>query len=189
MATTFSFENSIEYLQNIGVFDYVLPFLLIFAIVFAALEKTKILGTDKTNINAVVSLVIGLLLISRQEIVAIINEFLPNISLILVVILMSLLLISVIAGDEFKGLNNGLLTMGIIVVITAVVIALANPVGYGSFSLTQREIVSLLQIAVPVGALLLIILFVVGGRRKGDADKKKLGDIIGDIFGRGGLNT
>jgi len=34
-------------LQDIGVVDVILPFILIFTIVFAVLEKTKILGEDE----------------------------------------------------------------------------------------------------------------------------------------------
>ena len=37
--------------QQIGVFDYVLPFILVFALVFAVLQKTGILGQEKKNLN------------------------------------------------------------------------------------------------------------------------------------------
>ena len=40
------------------------PFLLIFFIVFAILEKTKILGDDKKQLNAVLAFVIGLIFLS-----------------------------------------------------------------------------------------------------------------------------
>src|SRR3989344_2229777 len=62
MAQT-DFGTLISELQSLGVYDYFLPFLLIFAIVFAILEKTKIFG-EKTNINVVVSILIALIVIS-----------------------------------------------------------------------------------------------------------------------------
>ena len=170
MASTFSFEKSVEYLQDIGVFEFVLPFLLIFSIVFAALEKTKILGDDKTNINAVVSLVIGLILIVQQSIVEIINIFLPRVSLILVVVLMGLLLISVLAGSEFKGLQKSMLGLGMVAVVIAVIIALSAPIGgFAPSWLSSREIESLLRIAIPVGVLLFAIWFIMG-QFKGESD-------------------
>ena len=69
----FNFGDTVNYLVESGVYDVLLPFLLIFSIIFAILEKTKILGESKTNINVVVSVVIGLLLIVQRGIVEIIN--------------------------------------------------------------------------------------------------------------------
>ena len=51
--------------NEIGVFSYVLPFILIFAIVFSILDKSKILETDASNKNrpmlAIISVAVGLL--------------------------------------------------------------------------------------------------------------------------------
>ena len=50
--------------NDIGVFSYVIPFLLIFAVVFAILDKTKMLsGKENENrgIIAIISVAIGLL--------------------------------------------------------------------------------------------------------------------------------
>ena len=46
--------------NDIGVFSYVIPFLLIFAVIFAILDKTGILGENK-SIEAIVAIAIGLL--------------------------------------------------------------------------------------------------------------------------------
>jgi hypothetical protein len=47
--------------NELGVFSYVIPFLLIFAVVFAILQKSKILGDDNRTIDAIVAAAIGLL--------------------------------------------------------------------------------------------------------------------------------
>ncbi|MCD4771400.1 hypothetical protein K8R30_03210 [archaeon] len=47
--------------NDMGVFSYVIPFLLIFAVVFAILKKTKILGEDNDGILAIISVALGLL--------------------------------------------------------------------------------------------------------------------------------
>jgi hypothetical protein len=44
--------------------SYILPFALIFTLVFAILQKTKLLGDDKKQIDALVGLIIGLILIA-----------------------------------------------------------------------------------------------------------------------------
>ena len=42
------FRTAIGFLDKLGVYDIILPFLLVFTLVFAILEKTKILGLEKT---------------------------------------------------------------------------------------------------------------------------------------------
>jgi len=46
--------------NDLGVFSYVIPFLLIFAVIFAILDKTGLLGENKT-IESIVAASIGLL--------------------------------------------------------------------------------------------------------------------------------
>jgi len=94
MAT--DFYSLMAELQAMGVYDYLLPFLLIFTIIFAILEKLMIFGKEhgtekpKTNINLVISLILGLLVVSQPEITYIINSFLPKVSLFILVSLMFL---------------------------------------------------------------------------------------------------
>ena len=93
------------FLRDFGLFDVVLPFLLVFAIVFAILEKTKILGQEeggapKRNINSIVSFVIALLVVSTNKIVTALNEALPNIVLLVVILVSFLLLIGVFSKSE-----------------------------------------------------------------------------------------
>src|SRR3989344_4332425 len=103
---TLQFRDVIQTLQDIGVFNYVLPFLLIFSIFIAILEKTQILGEGKTNINVVVSASAGLLVLAQQGIVETINLFIPRISLIMLVTLMGLLIIALVAGKKFSGITG-----------------------------------------------------------------------------------
>jgi hypothetical protein len=83
--------NAINFLKELGFFDVVLPFLLVFTIVFAILEKTRILGTMKVsdgtdvankNLNSVVAFVIGLLV-----------NFSPSTVLVILIVLAVVLII------------------------------------------------------------------------------------------------
>jgi hypothetical protein len=101
-------------LQEIGIMDVILPFILVFTIVFAVLQKTKILGTEedgkkpKKNFNAVIALVMGLGVVvphitgsyptESSDVVNIINSALPNISVVLIAVVMMLLMIGVFGG-------------------------------------------------------------------------------------------
>lgn len=153
----FTFGDTIRFLQETGVYEYFLPFLLIFAIIFAILEKIQLFGEGKTNINVVIAVVVGLLLIVQQGIVAIINNFLPRVSLIMVVILMGLLVISMLAGKKFTGLTGGVFSVAVILVIIALIIALISPTTFGFTWLSPYERDTLLRIAIIVGLFLLVI--------------------------------
>ena len=110
------FGQGIMALQNAGIVDVLLPFILVFTLVFAILQKTKILGTEgtgdsarpKKNYNVVVALVMGLAVViphvtgayaGQFDIVNIINTSLPNISIIIVAIIMMLLMIGAFGGS------------------------------------------------------------------------------------------
>src|SRR3989344_5775567 len=102
------FRGVVGFLGELGVYDVILPFLLVFTIVFAILEKTKILGTEKIgdkdvtkkNLNAIVSLVIAFLIIASTRLVAVINEVMANVVLLLVLAISFLLLVGVFFGSK-----------------------------------------------------------------------------------------
>jgi len=109
-----NFYGPIAQLEELGLFDVVLPFVLIFTIVFAFLQKTKILGEDSKKFNVVIALVMGLAVVfphvlgyypADRDIVQIINQALPNVSIVLIAIVMALLIIGVL-GKRFE-LGNG----------------------------------------------------------------------------------
>ena len=180
----FNLADSIDYLISLGVFDILLPFLLVFSIVFAILEKTKILGADKTNISAIVSIVVGLLVVVQKGIVQTINLFLPRVSLIIIVILMGLLVISMVMGKEFSGLKGGVLGFAIVIIIIAIILALTTPpTGYGNNWLTPTDIQILLSLGVPILILILVIGLVTG---KPNQPKKNYLQELAKGFGGGG---
>ncbi len=156
----FNFGNVIDTLQQVGVFNYVLPFLLVFSIFFAILEKTKILGDGKTNINIVVSAVAALLVLVQQGIVETINLFIPRVSLIMIVILMGLLIIAMVAGKSFSGLKGGVFSIAVVLIIIAVILAVTLPETGGSFSLSPQDRAVLLNVFVPIAIFLIAIAIV-----------------------------
>ena len=91
----------IGFFGKLGIYDVVLPFLLIFTIVFSILEKTKVLGTDeiegkrysKRNLNAIASFVMALLVVASTRLVALINEAMANVVVLLLLSVSFLLLI------------------------------------------------------------------------------------------------
>ncbi|HIH15771.1 MAG TPA: hypothetical protein HA233_06070 [Nanoarchaeota archaeon] len=98
--------DAVKLLQDFGFFDVILPFLLVFTVVFGILEKTKIFGTEgekghpKKNIDAMVAFVIAFFVIAAKEIVASFQESLPMVALILVAIICFLMLIGSFATSK-----------------------------------------------------------------------------------------
>ena len=79
--------------------EMILPFSLIFVLAFAVLQKSKILGDDKQQIDAMVSLVIGLLLIGVPVARDIVVGLMPWLAVGLATMLVFFLLYGFVAGD------------------------------------------------------------------------------------------
>lgn len=78
--------------------QFILPFLLMFFVVFAVLEKTKVLG-DKKQINALVSFVIGLIFVGA----AYQRGMTTNLILFLTVAVIVIFVLYVLIGFAFQG--------------------------------------------------------------------------------------
>jgi hypothetical protein len=107
MAAT-NFVSLFRTLESYGLTDALLPFLLIFTILFAMLQKTQILGAGKKNYNVMVAFVISALAViphitgnypQGYDMVEILNTALPNVSLVVVAVVMALLLIGLVGGE------------------------------------------------------------------------------------------
>lgn len=106
--------------------DYILPFLLVFTLVFAILDKTKLLGEGKRQINAIISLVIGLILIAFPYAQGIIVKLIPFLAVALVILFVFMLLYGFAMGKkEGDVLDKGVkIALGIIVGLAVIVAVL-----------------------------------------------------------------
>jgi hypothetical protein len=106
----------------------VLPFLLVFVLVFAILQKSKILGDGKKQIDALVALAVGLILVGTPGPRGYIVEMMPWLAVALVVLLVFFLIYGFAAGEKDKGLvipdwvKNTVLVLAIIFVVALVLI-------------------------------------------------------------------
>jgi hypothetical protein len=107
--------TDIIYTIGIENLRYILPFLLVFTLVFSVLEKTKILGEGKKQFNVVVSLVLATAFVVpsitgqyayQNDPVRILNDALPGVSLVAVAILMVLLTVGVFGKTIDVSKNN-----------------------------------------------------------------------------------
>ena len=92
-------------LEQMGVFDVLLPFILIFSLLFGVMQKVKVFGEDSKKYNAILSLAIALLVIVPHvtgmypesfDLVDIINKVLPQVALILIAIVLFLIMVGIV---------------------------------------------------------------------------------------------
>ncbi len=146
-----------------------LPFLLVFVMVFAILQKSKILGDGKAQIDAMVAFVIGLILIGVPQPRDIIVGIMPWLAVGIAVILVFLILYGFVAGDLSSAPDWMKITFGILAgLFTLAVVLYVSGLGgiileWVSGSIGSSALTNVLMIALVVGAMAVAIL---GGKKK-----------------------
>ena len=140
MAQESTLRGVISFLDTIGVYDIILPFLLVFTIMFAILEKTKILGTEKVgdveltkkNLNAMIAFIVGFLVVASTRLVSIINQTLSHVVLLLILAVSFLLLVGVFFGSKEFTLESypGWIKFLMVVMFVSIVLILLNALGW-----------------------------------------------------------
>jgi len=117
--------------------DAILPFALIFTILFSVLQTTKILGveedkkTAKKKLNIMIALVMSLGAVIPHltnsytnpswDVVSIINKALPNVSLVAIIVVMILLVLGLVGKTpklyKSDSLGGGFTILAIVVVV------------------------------------------------------------------------
>jgi hypothetical protein len=155
--------------QGYGVFDYILPFLLIFAIIFGILRSTNILGKEK-GVHVIIALVVGALAIwsGRGYVQRFFSELFPQLGVGLAVILSLVILIGLfINAKEARVWGWVLAVVGVIVWLVILVGSAENVGWWGGGAIEDYA-------GLIIGAVLLIgvIIAVVasGGKKEGASD-------------------
>jgi len=92
--------------QNYIFSEFIIPFLLIFTIIFAILEKTKVLGDAKTQVNAIVSFVVGLIFVSVAYPKDVVSNMILFLTVAIVVAFVAMMLWGFVSGGESKLLTG-----------------------------------------------------------------------------------
>ena len=109
--------------------EMLLPFLLVFVVVFAILQKSKILGEGKAQVDAIVGLVVGLILIGVPGPRDILVGIMPWMAVGVAVILVFMILYGFVVGDLSKlgeetgvkigmGVLAGVFTIGVVLFVS-----------------------------------------------------------------------
>lgn len=186
-------------LENRGqITEVILPFLLVFVIVYAVLTKTKILGETKKNLNIILAVIMGALVViphllgrfpPNADPVLIFNNALPQLSIVLVAIVFLLILIGVFGQDTVMlGMTMpGWILFASILIIT---IIFGSAAGWWSSGVSQtlEDVFGIEAIALAVMLLVFgIIIAWITSEPKEKEDKtilNRLGVDLGKLFGK-----
>ena len=166
-------ERGIINLAQEGFFDVALPFILIFTIIFAVLQKVKIFEQKKVNVS--IAFVMALIPIfqhilyrgSGKSIIDIINSALPQVALIVIAIVMLLIMLGIFGANIGLGENKA---SGWIMAISiaTIIFIFGSSAGFGWYDLPYWINDDVITIAVALLVFGIIIAFVT----KDDDDKK-----------------
>lgn len=129
MAEPSSLRGTIEFLSALGAFDVVFPFLLVFTLVYAVLERSKVLGESgdkeaKHNLNSMVAFVLAFFTIASAYMVEIITYLSQWVVLFVVIgVFFVFLIVSLNPNADSANILNST-TAKVIVTIVALVIML-----------------------------------------------------------------
>ncbi len=175
------FRGALEFLFDLGVYDVILPFLLVFTIMYAILEKTKILGTEEArvvgesdsdrtvsrkNLNAMVSFVTSFFVVASTQLVGMIHQFVANVALVLIIIVMFMLLVGSFHEEKEKPffLEGGWrssfiwITFIIIILITLSSLGWLTPAWNYMISYWDTRMVStIILLILVVGAMMFVV--------------------------------
>jgi hypothetical protein len=144
--------------------EMLLPFLLVFVVVFAILQKSKILAN--AQVDAMVGLVIGLILIGVPGPRDIVVGIMPWLAVGIAVILVFMILYGFVAGD-LSDMPNGLkITFGVLAgLFTVWVVLFVSGLGakiWDSFGGSSDVWMNVVMIALVIGV---VVVAMKGGKK------------------------
>ncbi len=105
--------------QSFGVFKVFLPFILIFAVVFAILNKSKVLG-GRGGIDTIVAISIAMLAIQQEYATRFMATLFPNLSMGISVLLALLILVGLFMVETSNAWRIIMAVVGFIIFIVVV---------------------------------------------------------------------
>ena len=184
VSESFNFDAFMGTLDSIGFYTVALPFLLVFTIIFALLEKIKLFGDKSRKFNMLIALVMAFLMIRVQSLVETMNNFLPQVSFLAIIFIVFLLLLGILIGPTENGWKGIPLFLGIIVTVGVIIYALLTSSGTLGVGLPSWLTLTTQDRNLLIGIVLffLFVWFVVS-EPGSKSPWKKFGDYLGDLPG------
>jgi uncharacterized membrane protein len=141
--------------ESYGVFDYLLPFLLIFAMVYGLLSSSKIFSTQN-KINIIISLVVGMLSL-RFGFVEYIGQILPRVGVGLAVMLALIILTAAfIPAKHGTGWYIAYYSIGAIIAVVIIYNTFSELNWFGSFGWWNQYMGVVIAVLATIGVIIAI---------------------------------
>jgi len=151
--------------NEMGVFSYVIPFLLIFAVVFAILKKTKMFGDENNGILAIIAVSLGLLSLQLDAVPEFFAVVFPRFGIGLSLFLVVLIFLGFFFPEDKKKWSGKVSWIGWVVGIGVAIWALSSWgewTGVGGFGGWFSENVWAIIV---LGAIVAVITYVVYSKK------------------------
>ena len=125
--------DALNRLEQMGFFSYVLPFLLIFSLVFGILSSIK-LFRDNRGVDAIIALVVALMALQLDMVPVFFAQVFPRMGIALAAILVILILAGFFIDPSKKWIMYILLGIGVIAAIAVLVSASGSTGFYYSYN-------------------------------------------------------
>ncbi|MDP2907987.1 MAG: hypothetical protein Q8O03_08685 [Nanoarchaeota archaeon] len=111
-------RQTLAFFEEYGFYDVVFPFILVFTIVFATLQKIRIFGEHSRRYNTIIAFVIALMFIAATKLVDALNQYLPVVGLVLALFLGLMLILGIFGIKEGSGVQKlGWILGGFVVLV------------------------------------------------------------------------
>ncbi|MBI4154087.1 hypothetical protein HY501_02020 [Candidatus Woesearchaeota archaeon] len=181
-----SYHNSlsgiIADLEGMGFFDVALPFLLVFTLFFAILQKINLFGENKKNINVVVALVTAFFVLRSPAVIKVMSLFLPKVSMIVLIIIMALIVLGIF-GMSGEGITGGYFFVAMVLTFGGLAWAVISSLPSFSFPYWLKIDTANLGVLLGVGVIIGAIFFLIRGDKTGDNSGGKFFEKLGEHFG------
>lgn len=176
--------GTLSFLNELGLYDVILPFLLVFTIVYAILEKTKIFGVEEVdgtkitrkNINAMVAFVLAFFVIASSKLVSLIHAVTGQVFLVILIAVLFLMLAGVLQKEGEFALDEKWTKVFMIIGFIVIVLIFLNALGWLQDVyefLTKYWNTEAISSIILLVVIVLFILWITGSPKSGKKKDKK----------------
>lgn len=185
----FEMQRMVYLLESYGFTDVLLPFFLIFTILYATLSYSRMFG-EKKQVNIMISLIISLLVViphvtrtypPGMDVVTIINQAIPQVMILVVAIIMFMVLVGMFGKKIKIGPVFGLIVLLAVVALVYIFGQAAGWFGQTRFDTWLSEDLKMLVVIIIIFGL--VVAFLTGGLGGASSGTlKNLSKFIKDSF-------
>jgi hypothetical protein len=160
MAWGTSIDTVLQDWVNMGIFEYVLPFLLVFAVIFGILHKSQIVGEHK-GINMVIALAIALAAIASMDFRVFFQVLTPYIGVGVSILLVGMIMVGLFVDSKANWWKNVFYGIGMFIAAVIVLSSLSHyNVFISSSGWWQQYMSAIIVGMIVIGLILLVVLAV-----------------------------